>query len=236
MTWITAGLMGLFALGAGLLVRVLAAAALFGLLLVPVFALVFGWYWLTLVYDGIVGIRRVGHLLLWRRDSYYTPGHLWLRPMRLQTVRVGVDDVGQRVLGDAASIALPEAGTQIRQGEPIADILCGRDHVVLRAPFAGTIAAANPRLVNTPALLHRDPYRRGWVVEITRPEDRFDGFVAGGRASAWLANEEQRLTGFFERALGVAAADGGELIQTPPQALTGDQWRVIRAAFLDTVA
>jgi glycine cleavage system H protein len=232
MTLLTVGLMGLGTAVVGLLVRVLAAVALLGLLMVPIFIAVFGWYWLTVVYDGIVGIRRVGQLF-WRRDSYYTPGHLWLRPMRLQTVRVGVDDIGQRVLNEIESIALPRAGARVRQGEPIADISCGHRHVLLRAPVAGTIAAANARLVNAPALLHRDPYRRGWVVDIRPQETRFDGFVAASRAREWLANEEQRLTGFFERALGIAAADGGDLIHTPPEALTPDQWSTIRAAFLD---
>lgn len=228
-------LTGFLTLLVGLVVRMAAAVALLGVLLVPVFAGVFLFYWLTLAYDGLVGIRHVGHLL-WRRDSYYTPGHLWLRPMSPQTVRVGVDDIAQRLLGTVKSIELPEAGTHVRRGEPIADLLCGHDHVVLRAPIAGTIAAANPRLVNAPVLLHRDPYRRGWFVDIKPQEAGFDGFVAAGPARAWLANEEQRLTGFFERALGIAAADGGELIQTPPEALTEDQWIAIRAAFLGPAA
>jgi glycine cleavage system H lipoate-binding protein len=206
---------------------------LLGLLLVPVLIGLFGWYWLTQVYDGLVGIRRVGHLR-WRPDSYYTTGHLWLRPMSRQTVRVGVDDIAQRVLPDVESITLAQAGTCVRRGEPIAQLEWGRGHVaVLRAPVAGTIAAANPRLVHTPALLHRDPYRRGWVVDITPQEDRFDRFVAQGAAWAWLATEERRLTGQFEGALGMAAADGGELMHTPPETLTEDQWSAIRAAFLE---
>ena len=228
------GLTELFTLGAGLLVRVAVALGLIGLLLLPVLAGVFLCYWGTLVYDGIVGIRRVGHLL-WRRDSYYTPGHLWLRPMR-QAVRVGVDDIAQRVLPDADWIALPEAGTRVLRGEPIADILSAHSHIVLRAPVAGTIAAANARLVNTPALLHRDSYRRVWIFDITPQAARFYEFVTGARARAWLANEEQRLTGFFERALGMAGADGGELMHTPPDALTAEEWSAIRVAFLDPAA
>lgn len=235
MTFLMTALLGLVALVVGLLMRGVVAVAFMALLLLPVIAVVLGWYWLTLGYDGIVSIRRVGHLW-WRRDSYYTPGHLWLRPMRLQAVRVGVDDIAQRVLPDVNAISLAEAGTRVRQGEPIADILCGHGHVVLRAPVAGTITAANSRLENAPALLHRDPYRRGWFVDIQPLGARFDGCVAPDRARAWLANEEGRLTGFFERAIGMAAADGGELIQTPPEALTDDQWSVIRAAFLEPAA
>src|SRR6266542_1113339 len=118
---------------------------------------------------------------------------MWLRPMRAEAVRVGVDDIAQRVLCGIGSIAMPEAGTCVRQGEPIANIQCGRESIVLRAPMAGTIAAVNPRLAHAPSLLHQDPYRRGWFVEI-EPRDRwFDGLLTGNRARAWLASEEQRL-------------------------------------------
>jgi glycine cleavage system H protein len=235
MTVLMGAFIGISTLVVGLLVRAAAAVALLGLLLTLVLIGVFGWYWLTLVYHATIGIRRVGHLH-WRRDCYYTPGHLWLRPMRRQTVRLGVDDIAQRLLLDVGSIALPAVGTRVGRGEPIALIGCGHGQVVLRAPVPGTIAAANSRLVNAPALLHRDPYRRGWFVELEPQDVRFDGFAFGGRARAWLANEERRLTEFFERALGVAAADGGELIRTAPETLTDDQWSTIREAFLEPVA
>jgi glycine cleavage system H protein len=181
MTFLIAAAVGLFTLVVGILIRLTAAVSVLGLLLVPAFVALFCWYWATQMYDGIVGIRRVGSLF-WRRDSYYTPGHMWLRPMSLETVRVGVDDIAQRVLPEIDAIALPEAGTRVRAGEPIADLRFADGHITLRAPVAGTIAAANPRLVNAPVLLHRDPYRRGWFVDITSDAARLDGFVAQGRA------------------------------------------------------
>jgi glycine cleavage system H protein len=235
MSVLIGALYGLFTLAGGILVRVLAAVALLGLVLIIALPGVFAWYWLSLMYDSAVGIRSIGDLR-WRRDSYYTPGHLWLRPIGAQTVRVGVDDIGQRVLHGITSISLAEAGTRIGVGQPIADIRCDRANVMLRSPVAGTIAAANRRLGRAPTLLNRDSYRRAWLVEIEPSDGGFDRWLSGGRARAWLANEGQRLTGCFERALGVAAADGGELIRTPPTALSDEQWRDLRVAFLETPA
>jgi glycine cleavage system H protein len=229
------GFIGIFSLIAGLLVRAAAAAALMAVVLTPALIAMFGWYWLTLAYDRIVALRHVGRLV-WRRDSYYTPGHFWVRAVDDQTVRVGVDDIAQRVLPDIESIALIQEGSCVRQGEPIADIRSRHGRIVLRTPIDGTIAAVNPWLVNAPTLVHRDPYRRGWFVDIVTGGLRPDGFLADSGARAWLADEERRLDRSFESALGMAAADGGELTRTASEALSEDQWSAIRAAFLEPPA
>jgi glycine cleavage system H protein len=235
MSFLISGLYGLLALAGALAVRAFAAMAFIGLLAIVALPAVFTFYWLTVLYDGVVGVRRIGQLR-WRRDSYYTPGHLWLRPLTPQLVRVGVDEIGQRVLPDVESIALAQAGTRVAEGQPIADIRCGHGGVVLRSPVDGTIAFANPRLTRTPALLNRDSYRRAWLVDIEPRNGALDRWVFGRRARTWLADEERRLTGFFERGLGMAAADGGELVHTSPAMLSDDQWREMRAAFLEPSA
>jgi hypothetical protein len=37
------------------------------------------------------------------------------------TLRLGLDDLAQRVLGRLTSIALPKAGTSVTEGQPVAD-------------------------------------------------------------------------------------------------------------------
>ncbi len=229
------GLSGLVALAGGLLVRGFAGLALLGLLMILVLPLVFVWYWLVIVYDGVVGIRSIGQLR-WRPDSYYTPGHLWLRPMGAQAVRVGLDDIAQRVLPGVESVSLAAAGSQVNVGESIADIRCGHGRTVLRSPIKGTIVASNPRVSSRPGLLNREPLRRAWLVEIVSREAALDRWVNGSRARTWLADEGHRLSGLLERSLGMAVADGGELIRTTPDALSDEQWREVRAAFLETGA
>jgi glycine cleavage system H lipoate-binding protein len=220
-------------LAVGLLARALVALAILGAFALPIVLSVYAWVALTSWWEQSAGRDKVGHLR-WRRGVYYAPGHLWLRPEGLARVRVGVDDVAQRVLPDIASVQLAERGTLVKKGEPIGQIRCEDDTVVvLRAPIAGVIGAVNTRVAVLPSLLHRDPYGRGWLVEL-KPKDRdYESWPVNDAAKVWLAREDTRLTRFFEQELGIAAADGGELVLPPHKLLTAPQWAAVRAGFLD---
>lgn len=215
---------------AGLLVRALVAILILAVIVVPLAALISAWTWTMRGIDRAAGLRRVGHVR-WRRGCYYTPGHLWLRPLA-DAVRIGMDDIAQRVLPEIAEVTLPIAGTTVRMGDALGRIRCADGTVVLRAPVAGVVASINHRLEKTPALLHRDPYRRAWLVDL-RPKDvDYTTLPADDRARDWIASEDRRLTEFLEHQLGVAAADGGELTVPPHRLLTPAQWDAVRAGFL----
>lgn len=216
----------------GLVTRLLLAVMVLAVVVLPIAGFVMAWRGAGQLADWLMGLRRLGHVA-WRRGLYYTPGHMWLKPAGARTVRVGLDDVAQRVLPDITAVHLPMEGASVRQGDPLGRIQCASGAITLRAPIGGTIAAVNTRLQRLPALLHRDPYRRAWMVDVVPQDAGFREFATGEVARKWLALEDQRLTGFFERQLGLAAADGGELIVPPDQLLTPDQWESIRTGFLD---
>lgn len=217
----------------GLLARAVVAIAILAAFATPIVLSVYGWVAITAWWRRSTGRDRVGHLR-WRQGVYYTPGHLWLRPEGLSRLRVGVDDVAQRVLPDIATVQLAERGTTVKTGDPIGQIRCEDDAVVvLRAPVDGVIGAVNTRVAVLPSLLHRDPYGHGWLVEL-KPKNRdYEQFPVNNAAKTWLAREDTRLTHFFEQELGIAAADGGELVMPPHKLLTASQWAAVRSGFLD---
>jgi len=216
---------------AGLIVRALVAILVLAAIVIPIAAALLGWTWVTRGFDRATGVRKVGHVR-WRRGNYYTPGHLWLRQHGDQAVRIGVDDVAQRVLPEIAQVSLPDEGDVVERGQPIGSITCADATVVLRAPVTGTVAAVNHRLVKTPSLLHRDPYRRAWLVEVTPAERGYQALPTDEQARRWIAKEDERLTEFLEHQLGLAAADGGELMVPPHRLLTPTQWETVRQDFL----
>jgi hypothetical protein len=56
----------------------------------------------------------------------------------------------------------------------------------------------------------------------------------GEQARSWLRAEGERLTLFYEEQLGMAAADGGELIGSPETLLSDAQWKALTRSFLRT--
>lgn len=215
----------------GLIVRALLAILVLAAIVVPIAAVLMAATWVMRAVDRLTGVQKIGHVR-WRSGCYYTPGHLWLRARGERSVRIGVDDVAQRVLPEIAQVSLPAEGEALARGQVIGSITCADGTVVLRAPVSGTVAAVNHRLVKTPSLLHRDPYRRAWLVEM-RPEGRdYQVLPTDDRAREWIAKEDRRLTEFLEHQLGVAAADGGELMVPPHRLLTPAQWQAVREGFL----
>jgi glycine cleavage system H protein len=217
---------------AGLVIRALLFAGILIIVGVPIVAALFGWQGVVWLADRAAGIRQVGHLR-WREGCYYAPAHLWLRQRGENQVRVGIDDVAQRVLPGILTVGLPPLGTVVARGDPIGNLCFADEVVTLRSPVGGTIRAVNERVVQQPDLLHRDPYRRAWLVEVRPSELSYLQLPIADRARAWLADEGRRLTELMEGQCGIAAADGGELAVAPKHVLTPAQWRQIRSSLLD---
>ena len=61
----------------------------------------------------------------------YHPGHTWAVPAGGGRFRVGLDDFAQKLLGNAAAIALPEVGTRLAKGAPGWALNVERLHIAL---------------------------------------------------------------------------------------------------------
>lgn len=217
----------------GLTVRALLLVGIMLVVGIPIVAALFGWQGLVWLADRAAGLRQVGHLRF-RENAYYTPAHLWVQE-RAALLRVGVDDVAQRLLPEIQAVALREPGSEVRKGEPIGEISCPEGVITLKAPVTGVIQSVNDRVVRKPALVHRDPYR-AWLVEVRPKANGYTQWPSADKAREWLAEEDRRLSDFFEHQLGIATADGGELLMPPHKALTKEQWEKIRSEFLDRAA
>ncbi len=172
--------------------------------------------------------------LVWKPDSYYAPGHIWVRRLTPERLRVGVDDLAQRVLTGASVVSLPPRGSLVREGDVAAIVRCGDKLGGIRSPVDGVVLAVNHAVERDPSLIHREPYARGWLYTVKPSNARYGRLLGGDRALAWLRDERQRLAHFLEGAVGIAAADGGDLVAPPPSLLTSEQWSELTQAFLLT--
>ena len=123
-------------------------------------------------------------------DRWYDPReHLWVRPEPADVttarvdgqagrsaraggmiLRVGVDALGQALLGQVVYIQLVEAGVGVRRGEAVGSLEAEKMVRPVLAPVSGTIVAVNAAIVASPRLANTDPYGQGWFFRV-RPTD-----------------------------------------------------------------
>ncbi len=180
-----------------------------------------------------LGMSRVAGLL-WRDGVYYAPGHTWLQWKGETTVRVGLDDLGQHVFAKITEVVLPEPGQVLRAGETGSVIRAGRRRALIPSPVEGKVVAINRRVVRNPSLLHVDPYANGWLYAVEPTDAGYTRLPYGDAARKWFSGEAQRFSTFIEHELGLAAADGGELVAPGPTLLSDEQWQVMTRSFLQS--
>jgi glycine cleavage system H lipoate-binding protein len=166
-------------------------------------------------------------------DARFAPGHTWLAPRgRGASVAVGVDEIAARILPSATALELPTPGMDVHKGDPIAVVRAGRRAIRIGAPVDGRIVAVNGRARRNPGIVKDDPYGAGWLFAIAPRDDAWRALPGGDLARTWLAAERRRLALFVEEQLGIAAADGGELVEPAPALLGEEGWRRVVQTFL----
>jgi glycine cleavage system H protein len=178
------------------------------------------------------GYRSAGNLRF-RGGLAYAPGHTWVKPEG-SALKVGLDDLAQRLLPWTVAVEMPRTGQFVKEGEPVATLSCGDREVQVAAPASGRIVAVNPEVLREPTLAKSENYGSGWLFAIEPDGKEWKTLPAGERARNWLRAEGERLTRFYEEQLGMAAADGGELIGSPDTLLTDSQWKALEHSFLRT--
>ncbi|MCK7542120.1 MAG: glycine cleavage system protein GcvH [Marinilabiliales bacterium] len=109
----------------------------------------------------------------------YTKDHEWLR-VEGDFGYVGVTDFAQGELGDIVFIEIETAGETLGKEEVFGSIEAVKTVSDMFMPVAGEILEVNPALNDTPDVVNKDPYGKGWMVKIkiTDPADElFTGKV-----------------------------------------------------------
>lgn len=215
----------------GIFLRLLIAAAALIVLSLALSAVFLGWEGMKRLVERARGIMHAGPLV-WRRGLYYSPAHTWLAALTDGSLRIGIDDLAQKILPGARVLQFAPVGVSVRRGDPIAMLSVGEHRFSIGAPTSGRVLSINERLGQHPELLHRDSYGRGWLATL-HPDGRdYRDFPTGEQAQAWIRREDHRLNAFLENELAIAAADGGEWIVAPTTMLTKEQFEALAREFL----
>jgi len=157
-------------------------------------------------------------------ELFYSEEHLWARPMD-RDVRLGLDDIISTFATEADSIKLPSVGSVLKKGQVLAEMIGAGKKVKIRSPLSGHISAVNRDVEESPNLVWKDPYRRGWLLMIQpdHPEE-ISQLYSGEAAKTWFTKQAIHLTRFLVKWAPKSSkkeeAQDGRLIQR----IIRDQW------------
>ncbi|MFA5817702.1 MAG: glycine cleavage system protein GcvH [Bacteroidales bacterium] len=95
----------------------------------------------------------------------YTKDHEWLR-VEGNMGYVGVTDFAQRELGDIVFIEVETVGESLNKKEVFGTIEAVKTVSDMFMPVSGEILEMNPALDESPDVVNKDPYGKGWMVKI----------------------------------------------------------------------
>jgi len=95
----------------------------------------------------------------------YTKDHEWLR-IEGNIGYVGVTDFAQGELGDIVFIEIETVGETLAKEEVFGTIEAVKTVSDMFMPVSGEILELNPALEESPDVVNKDPYGKGWMVKI----------------------------------------------------------------------
>jgi len=151
-------------------------------------------------------------------ELFYSEEHIWARPMD-GNIRLGMDEMISTLAMEADSIGLPRPGTVLKKNQVLAEITSAEKRATVLSPFTGTVSVINHDVEESPNLVWRDPYRRGWLVILQpEPPDQISRLYSGEPAKAWFTKQAANLATLFmkwaPRFSKKEEVQGGQLIRT----------------------
>jgi glycine cleavage system H protein len=95
----------------------------------------------------------------------YTKDHEWLR-VEGNMGYIGVTDFAQGELGDIVFIEIETVGETLGKEEVFGTIEAVKTVSDMFMPVSGEILEVNPALEESPDVVNKDPYGKGWMVKI----------------------------------------------------------------------
>ena len=105
----------------------------------------------------------------------YTKDHEWIR-IEGETAYVGVTDFAQGELGDIVFVEIETVGETLKKEEVFGTIEAVKTVSDMFMPVGGEILEMNNDIEDTPDVVNKDPYGKGWMIKIriTNPSELND--------------------------------------------------------------
>jgi glycine cleavage system H lipoate-binding protein len=163
----------------------------------------------------------------------YHAGHTWALSESRELVRVGIDDFASKLVGKIESIALPQRGRWVRQGQKIWTIFRDGKSVDMVSPIEGTVTAINEAVLQNPELARKDPYGDGWLLTVQAPDSKinFRNLMGGTLARLWTESSALKLRSRMPMLAGPLAQDGGVAVDDLTANMPDEDWATLTKEF-----
>jgi acetyl-CoA synthetase len=129
-----------------------------------------------------------------KKNLFYHPGHTWLKVEKADEVRIGIDYLLSKIIGNVKVVVLPLSGSRCFQGEKLCSLIKGEGILHIVFPISGSILSVNQKLKDQPELITKDPLGEGFLLTL-RPKnlqrDQKPLFF-GEAAFSWYQRELER--------------------------------------------
>lgn len=96
----------------------------------------------------------------------YTKDHEWVR-IDGNIGTIGITEYAQGELGDIVFVELPSVGKGVEAGQTFGTVEAVKAVSDLYSPVTGTVKDINKEIQDSPELVNKEPYERGWMIKVT---------------------------------------------------------------------
>lgn len=123
-------------------------------------------------------------------DRKYRESHEWAK-LEGSIVTVGITEHAAKELGDLTYLSeLPEAGTELKRGEPFGEIESVKAVSELFSPVDGKVVESHRELEDELEPISGDPFGAGWMVKIeVSGEDALAGLMSAAEYEAQIKDD-----------------------------------------------
>ena len=164
------------------------------------------------------------------RDFFFHPAHTWARKAAEGRLRIGMDDLAQKLLGPISDLNLPAVGSRLEAGTTGARLRADGQWIDLIAPVTGTVATVNQKLSGGDL----DPYGTGWLFEVEVEDEAraLRNLLSGEHAEAWMAADEASIRDRCGEELGVVLQEGGTVAPGFARLIDPERWADLARRYL----
>jgi glycine cleavage system H lipoate-binding protein len=114
------------------------------------------------------------------RDRFYHRGHTWVKREPDGTVRIGLDELGRRLMAHPEAVELPSPGTQLKTNGAAFHLRQRGADVRILSPVDGEVVEAGGP-------------QAGWYLRVRPANSNFTHLLRGTELRPWVMRELERL-------------------------------------------